>query len=181
MSAPLPLDQVPDPLPGMDHFSVFGLPRAVSIDAAVLEQRLLSMSRRLHPDHRQDAGERARSMLQIAQLNEAYAVLADDWRRAEYLLELLGGPKAHEHKGVPPGFLEAMMELRDELEDALAAETGERRAVLEERLLAQLDEMWKRLEGGAGGGQEATPVAYRETLNQAAYLRSLLRDLRGER
>src|SRR5262249_54773707 len=51
-----------------------------------------------------------------AALNDADATLKQPFRRAEYLLNLLGGPTAAEHKEMAPEFLEEMLELRMEIE-----------------------------------------------------------------
>src|SRR3954468_17799076 len=96
----------------MDHFERLGLPRRFSLAADELERNYLARSRDVHPDF---AGESA--MEESSRLNEAYATLRDPFRRAEYLLQLLGGPRAAEVSAAPPEFLEEMMELRERVEE----------------------------------------------------------------
>src|SRR5258708_13361349 len=98
----------------MDHFQRLGLPRRFSLDAAELEREYLARSREAHPDNFQLGGplEQRASLEMSAALNEAYATLRDPFRRAEYLLQLEGGPSASEMKEMSAQFLEQMLELR---------------------------------------------------------------------
>jgi DnaJ-domain-containing protein 1 len=121
-------------------------------------------------------------MLAAAQLNEAYAIVRDDYRRAEYLLKLEGGKNANEDKSVPDGFLERMLDERMELEEALAGspETiAVVRARFEAEIAKQTAEVARRFAALAGAAERgATLTALRATLNVMAYYRGLLRDLR---
>jgi len=103
----------------MNHFERLGLPRRFSLDDAELERHYLARSRELHPDFFQLGGdlERRASLELSAALNDAYAVLRDPFRRAEYLLQLEGGPTAADLKEMPAAFLEEMLELRMEIEE----------------------------------------------------------------
>jgi len=109
--------------PGMDHFERLGLERRFDLDTDELERRYLELSRRLHPDRmvHQPAKVQAKALRLSAELNEAHEVLKDEARRAEYLLELAGGPSAEKDKRTPQEFLIEQMELREELEAAQAA------------------------------------------------------------
>ena len=77
------------------HFERLGLPRRFPLDLAELERNYLARSRDVHPDH---AGNDRASLEASAALNEAYAVVRDPFRRADYLLTLAGGPSAAEQK-----------------------------------------------------------------------------------
>src|SRR5207253_2050032 len=79
-------------------------------------------SRELHPDfHQQGSSAEQRASMELsAALNEAYATLKQPFRRGEYLLTLLGGPSAAEHKAMAPAFLEEMLDLRMEIEELRA-------------------------------------------------------------
>ena len=107
-----------------DAFERLGLPRRFSVDLAALEQAYLTQSRAVHPDFHTlgTGGERAASEAASAAVNEAYTTLKDPFRRAEHLLALLGGPSAADLKEIPPAFLMEMMDLREEIEGATAAE-----------------------------------------------------------
>ena len=107
------------PRAGLSHFERLGLPRRFALDAQELESNYLMRSRDSHPDfHRMASSAQQRdSQEQSAALNEAYATLRKPFRRAEYLLQLAGGPSAAEHKEMAPEFLEEMLELRMEIEE----------------------------------------------------------------
>jgi molecular chaperone HscB len=173
--------QPPDP--ARDHFETLGLKRSFAIDADLLERRVVEFGRELHPDRAAgDAAARTRATLASAQLNEAYSVLRDDYRRAEYLLRLEGGKSASDDKAVPDGFLERMLDERMELEEALQGGTARVAAARERfekeiaRCTAEIAPHFAALARGAD--RDAHLVALRRTLNVMAYYRGLLRDLR---
>src|SRR5205823_12735053 len=71
-------------------------------------------------------------------LNEAYRILRDPFRRAEYLLGIEGGPSAAEHREMSPAFLEEMLELRMQIEEL--RQEGVRSSV-------ELDSLERQLQG----------------------------------
>lgn len=130
-----------DPQPGTDHFSLLGFPRAYALDEERLAQNFRRLTAKVHPDrHAQRSEEvQARATRLTADLNRAYAVLSDGVRRADYLLELTGGPTAAEERGVPGDLLAEVMEVREALEQARGV--GDRRTI--ERL-RQVNELKRR-------------------------------------
>jgi molecular chaperone HscB len=181
--------QPPDPQ--RDHFATLGLPRAFAIDPEALERRVVEFGRELHPDKSGgDAAAKSRAMLASAQLNEAYSILRDDYRRAEYLLKLEGGKPASEEKSVPEGFLERMLDERMELEEALHGDPDRVAAVRRRfeqeiaRCTAEMAPRFAALHRAEGSGSSTATdhaellVSLRRTLNVMAYYRGLLRDLR---
>lgn len=162
-----------------DHFARFGLPRRFEIDRAALERRYFALQRALHPDRfagRTDR-ERALSMRQSTALNEAWGVLGDPLRRAEYLLSLLGTTVNAETGNAPtdPAVLaeamedrEAAMEAADpEAVDHLAGRAKARRAACESDLAASF---------AAGDTGAAARLATR-----LKYLEKLAGELRARR
>src|SRR5262249_6963881 len=83
----------------LTHFERLGLPRRFRLDLADLERSYLGHSRLVHPDY---VGDAPPALQAAAALNEAYATLRDPFRRAEYLLQLEGGPSATEVKQPAP-------------------------------------------------------------------------------
>jgi molecular chaperone HscB len=159
-----------------DHFQRLGLPRRLALHLPDLESAYLTSSRTAHPDYfsGSSAEEQEASELLSSQINEAYAVLKDPFRRAEHLLALHGGPTASEVKDIPPIFLMEMMEQRERIEAASEAE----KAIIEAELKVQYDAVFVKL----APMYEASPVnvvGIRKELNAAKYLRGMLRDLRG--
>jgi len=105
-----------------DYFSFLGLPRKLNIDAAVLEERLRTLSRKFHPDYFYNAtpAERRASLERSSYLNDAYRTLRQPVARIEYLLKLEGlAPKNPEEasRQVPPALLEEVFALNEELDE----------------------------------------------------------------
>jgi len=134
--------QPPDPK--ADHFSVFGVEQRFALDVNDLERRYKEMTKVLHPDRFARADERARraSLKRSIQLNEAWRTLKDPVRRAEYLLSLsgvvVGGEEGTTRRvdgekvrlPVAPALLMEVMELREGLAEARAANDHPRVAAL---------------------------------------------------
>ena len=105
-----------------DYFSFLGLPRKLNVDNADLEQRFRVLSRQFHPDYFYNAtpAERRASLERSSYLNDAYRTLRQPMTRIEYLLKLEGlgasGP-AEASKQVPPGLLEEVFALNEELDE----------------------------------------------------------------
>ena len=105
-----------------DYFSFLGLPRKLKVDVADLEQRFRALSRQFHPDFFYNAtpAERRASLERSSYLNDAYRTLRQPISRIEYLLKLEGlgasGP-AEASKQVPPGLLEEVFALNEELDE----------------------------------------------------------------
>jgi molecular chaperone HscB len=174
-------------------FQRLGLPTTFALDAAEVERNYLARSRALHPDFHQLApsSEQKASTETTAALNEAYSTLKQPFRRAEYLLQLQGGPSAAEHKEMAPAFLEEMLELRMEIEEL--RESGDREspafAAMEgqltkrnDRLIEDVGRCFAKLEALPEGdaGRKGLLVQVRQLLNAAKYIQGLLRDLRAE-
>ena len=168
-----------------DHFHLFGLPRRYDIDEKSLHDSYIALSRHAHPDyHVEDAPEvQSLSMTVSSQVNQAFRTLSDPVRRAAYLLELLGGPSSADDKSVPEGFLETMMMMQEELQDARAAADEEALGRLGNVLRTQQDGLMKRVAGLYAELDEAVPCEatrqdllhqLRKQLNAVAYVRKLL-------
>jgi len=126
-----------------DHFSFFGLPRKLALDAAALEREFYRLSRKLHPDlyARATEEERRWSLEKSSQLNDAYRALKDPVARTEHLLALEGVQLEEQSKAatdraratgeekkqvVPPELLEEVFEFNMQLEELrLARKMGE--------------------------------------------------------
>lgn len=117
-----------------DPFEVLGLSRRFDIDVNAVQRAVLQRLARAHPDRQPGAGTdpmvQARAEQESARLNQAKAILCDDEKRADTLVVLLGGPSKEDEKSLPDGFLMDMLETREQMEEALAADDR-----------AQLDEL----------------------------------------
>jgi molecular chaperone HscB len=160
----------------LDHFERLGLRRGYEIDAAQLERHYLERGRAVHPDH---TGNEPASIAASAALNEAYSVLRDPFRRADYLLALAGGPTPKDVSQPPSEFLEEMLELRMQIEEAKGDPS--RRSELERSLGERRSKLLS--EAGAGldtPGDRESLNRVRQTLNAAKFINGLLRDLNEE-
>ncbi len=111
----------------IDHFSRLGLPRHFEISREALDRQYFGFQRRLHPDRfvRRSSTERALSQQQATMVNEAYEVLRDPLRRADYLLGLLGHGHGDHDRAKDPSLLMEMMERREELSEAMDMASAE--------------------------------------------------------
>src|SRR5947209_1967176 len=104
-------------------FEVFGLDPAYALNRTALEQAYQDLQTLIHPDryaHGSDAERRA-SMQMTTRVNEAYRTLKDPVQRAKHLLELHGVDVAFEtNTQMPTDFLMQQLEMREELEGAVA-------------------------------------------------------------
>ncbi|MBL9079531.1 MAG: Fe-S protein assembly co-chaperone HscB [Planctomycetes bacterium] len=132
-------------VPAPDPFTVFGLPRALDLDERALEQRYLRLSRECHPDRLRatDAGDCIAVLQRAAEINDAWQVLRDPWRRARALLEAERPGVLERNKRLDPGFLASALDLAEAVADARGAATAPLRAQLTAALAAD----WDRLRG----------------------------------
>jgi molecular chaperone HscB len=134
----------------VDYFSVFGLPRKLSIDLSLLEQKFLRLSWRLHPDNFVNASEQEQelSLKKSSELNDAYRALRDPLTRVEYLLEIEGERKEGQTKQqAPPELLEEVFELNESLDELREAkESGGGLIELKGRLESAEDNFQQKLE-----------------------------------
>lgn len=100
-----------------DPFELLGLPPRFDLDVAALQRAYLIRSAAAHPDLAEDLAAAADS----AALNRARQQLEDPESRADALLARLGGPSREADRSLPDGFLMEIMEVREQLESALAA------------------------------------------------------------
>jgi molecular chaperone HscB len=181
------------------YFELLGLPCRFALDPHEVEEKYLRRSREVHPDYHQlgSASEQRASLEMTAALNQAYSSLRDPFRRAEYLLELGGGPSAAEHREMSSAFLEEMLELRMQIEELRGA--GDRSSpgldALERQLqgrrdglVADLASRFVELErlplnpnpNPKDARRASVLLQLRELLNTARYIQGLLRDLRAD-
>lgn len=110
--------------PDSTLFECLGLEASPSLDRETLEDHYLEQAQRWHPDRFVAAPKAEQSSAQrmAAQVNEAYRVLRDPVKRAEYLVKL-GGidlDSSEPKGGAPqpsPAFLMEMLERRDAIEE----------------------------------------------------------------
>lgn len=109
--------------PKLDPFAQLGLPARYALDAQLLSDRYLTVSRLAHPDRHVNAAEAAQDLAEsvMALANRARSVLLDDRARAEALLARLAAdagltPAAKQQP--PADFLMEIMEITEQLAQA---------------------------------------------------------------
>jgi molecular chaperone HscB len=131
-----------------DHFTLFGLPRAQSLDLESLENCFREIQARVHPDkhaHAADADRRL-AMQWATRVNEAFQTLKSPGKRARYLLALLGhDPQIESNTAMPAGFLISQMELREAVMEARSAADEDALDVVRSRLLNEIRQDYERL------------------------------------
>ncbi|WP_028537280.1 Fe-S protein assembly co-chaperone HscB [Paludibacterium yongneupense] len=104
-----------------DHFALFDLPRRFELDTAALDAAWRTAAAEVHPDRYASAGdaEKRVALMVATRVNEAYQTLKSPLRRARYLLSLAGIDTQEEsNTSMPPDFLIAQMEWRENIEQA---------------------------------------------------------------
>lgn len=176
-----------EPVP--DYYAFFGVPRRLSINTDDLQNRFYSLSRLLHPDRftRRSEQERRYSLEASSILNDAYRVLRDPIRRAEYVLKQAGYEIGEQRsKDVPPELLEEVFELNmalDELrmgdDDVLPQLDEMRHGFLD--MLAGIDsELEEKFQRHDGSPDERGRAAVLEEIKSALHRRRYIRNLVNE-
>ena len=168
-------DDEPDP------FSLLGLPVTFELDPEVLRQRVLRLSLRLHPDRAPDPVTAELQALELAAINEAAHEVENDERRAEALLRLLGGPAPSEDRTLPDGFLESILDVRLELEEAVSVgdEAGKSKlqAWAEERRKQHRSTIAMLFDSESESIDRVSLVSIRHELNVWRYIERMLLQL----
>ncbi|MEK6798978.1 MAG: Fe-S protein assembly co-chaperone HscB [Planctomycetota bacterium] len=166
----------------INNFDLMGMPRTFDIDERSLTAAYRAIARRVHPDRFGGDTEEVRTLATrlSAEINRAYGVLRDPLKRAEYLLELSGGPSAAELREVPGPVLAEVMTLREEIEPAKAGGDATLlntlRNTIEERRRAMLAEVRRRAEH-VGESSPEERAKFRRLLNAMKYFDNLMAEL----
>ena len=137
-----------------NHFELFDLAPAYSLDIERLEDSYKELQSLVHPDRYAQAAdaERRASMQWTTRVNEAYSTLKNPVQRAKYLLELQGVDVGFEtNTQMPADFLMQQLETREQLEGALQNKDSN----FLDLLRKDLSEKRKRLEAQIGESIDA--------------------------
>ena len=166
-----------------DPFKTLGLPAKFDLDEGELHAKFIHASAQAHPDRHTDPVAQAEAAERSAEINQAYAVLSDPERRADALLTLLGGPAKGEDKSLPPALLMEMMEVREELEEAVAdnntKELERLRGWASDQRHTHLTTVAELFEGAEAPLDEAAAKAIRLELNTLRYIQRMLEQMPG--
>jgi molecular chaperone HscB len=170
--------------PSPDYFEFLGIERRLSIDPKALERRFYQLSRVLHPDRyvRRSGTERQYSLEATAILNDAYRVLRDPVRRAEYVLKENRAATA-DRPPAPPELLEEVFELNMALEELRAGDEDARPQLIaaHQRFLAMRAEADTALEALFRESDQTQEAAVydriRLLLSRRRYLQNLVQEV----
>jgi molecular chaperone HscB len=97
-----------------NYFEIFTLPANFALDEIALEKKYLEFQKTFHPDN-SSSGD----ALKAIEINEAYKILADDFLRICYLLQLKGIDILNNEKAVKVDFatLEEQLELQEKISE----------------------------------------------------------------
>ena len=165
-----------------DYFSVFDLPRRLTLDTSDLQQRFYERSRVNHPDRfaGKSVIEQQRALDVTSSLNDGYRVLRDPVQRAEYLLKLEGFDNAQQRgKDVPPELLDEVFELNMMLEDAASnkSELEDARCRFEQMLHRADCDLESEFRHYDSSPDRSVLTVIRAILNRRRYIQNLLRDV----
>jgi len=173
------------PPPWADYFALLGLPRAYTIDEKKLSAAFRGIARGVHPDRFTSDMEEVQSLATrlSAEINQAFHVLSDPVRRADYLLEIAGGPSAAEMREVPDGFLADVMMLREEIDRAKAADDDDAMQRHRESIAARRQETLRQIAALAESAADLgapEKKGLRRLLNSMKYFDNLLAELAAD-
>ena len=103
----------------MNHFELFNLPVALDIDFATLKAEFLKLQQQYHPDKAEDKDQ---ALIKSSEINQAFKQHSAIASRAAYLLSLKK-QNYHLYQSIHDfEFLQDALEIREQLDDASAAE-----------------------------------------------------------
>ena len=170
------------PEPQDDPFDVIGIEPTFDLDVDALKKTLRRRIASNHPDRASDPIAREEAVRLVARLNEARTLLEDDERRANLALIRLGGASASDDRSLPPTFLMEILEVREDMERALASNDADERARVQAwadneraRLHELVRSLFERLQGGDDCASEI-----RLQLNVWRYIERMIDQLHPE-
>jgi molecular chaperone HscB len=164
-----------------DYFAAFGIKRRLTLDPAELQKTFYDLSRQYHPDRFANLpqSDQQFSLDFTALLNDAWRVLRDPIKRAEYVLTQEGFDVSEQRsRDVPPELLEEVFELnmmlerapgRDELLDA-----RRRFEAMRSEIDRKLEVLFRSYDDSE---DRAALAAIRAALNRRRYIQNLMRDV----
>jgi len=159
-------------VPSPDAFAVFGIRRTLDLDERELEQRYLKLSRDCHPDHNRsrDTDDCVAVLQRSAEINDAWKVLRDPWRRARALLEAESEGVLDRNKKLDPMFLADALELAEEV----AFADADKKQQLTDKLKAALAKDYEALRRDVAAGDYDAAA---KRVHEAHYHQKALQDL----
>ncbi len=164
-----------------DPFKTLEVPTTFDLEDAELHMKFIQASSLHHPDRHTDPVKQAEAAEKSAAINQAYAILSDPERRADALLQQLGGPAKEDDKSLPPALLMEMMEVRETLEEAIAdnnkMELEKLRGWAHDQKHTHLTKIAQLFDKAGDVLSEADAKAIRLELNALRYIQRMLEQM----
>jgi molecular chaperone HscB len=157
-------------------FELLGLPPRYDLDPGELQKAFIRASAANHPDLSTDPQEQLELTRRSAAINRAHGRLKDPLERAAALLEYLGHPIEPGNTDLPDGFLELMLEQREQMAEAQAE--GDAEAIDELRRWTEQEQTERQAQIAAlfDGADRSNPPSA-ETLEKIVQQTNALRYL----
>jgi len=141
----------------MNYFELFELPQTFKVDAGLLKQQFLQLSRKYHPDFFAQASiaEQEEALELSSLVNKGYKVLSKPDETIKYVLLLNNVLTEEEKYNLPADFLMDMMDLNDQLNDAKL----EQDAAAIKAIKQQIDDLQNTIYEPVKSILEATEIA----------------------
>ena len=166
-------------------FDILGIDKVFDLDMDDVQRKYVKLGAANHPDKFVDPIEQMDAAERISEINAAYHTVKDPESRANELLRAMGGASKEEDKSLPPTLLMEMMEIREELEEAIEKEDREtleklKSWSLEEKLeyLGMLSQMFGKAANGKLDVKTAGEI--RMHLNALRYIERMLEEFPEE-
>ena len=170
-----------DPLAEGDPFGLLGVEPAFDIDLDGMRRRVRRRVAALHPDRFTDPVEIDQATRETARLNAAWKLIEDEETRANLLLVRFGGPSAEEDRSLPPEFLQEILSIRMELEEAIESDDQPELQRLTDWADHRRSELRHRIREALGEFKQGRgdPKGIRLDLNVWRYLQRMWDELGG--
>lgn len=162
-------------------FELFDLPCRFDIDQSQLQKRYFAAAANNHPDRFSDPIEQADAAETTARITQAYRTLSDPELRAKWLLgQMVGSQPDHDSDALPPDMLMQMMEIREDMEQAIADNDQQKLAELRQWANDQQAVYLKRIgelfaDDQISDGEKAQAIQLQ--LNALRYVRRMIEQM----
>ncbi|MGE5106354.1 MAG: iron-sulfur cluster co-chaperone HscB C-terminal domain-containing protein [Sphingobacteriales bacterium] len=127
----------------MNYFELFEIPVSLKVDAGKLAKKYFELQKKFHPDYysKESPEVQADILEKVAQINKAFKTFKSPDETIKYVLMEKGLLEEEEKYQLPPGFLMEMMDLNEQIAEALA-DGGENLSLIKDGLAGTETEIY---------------------------------------
>ena len=128
----------------MNYFELFEIPISLKVDTGKLAKKYFELQKKFHPDYYGNASDaiQAEILEKAARINKGFKVLKDPYETIKYVLMQKGLLEEEEKYPLPNDFLMEMMELNEQLAEAMM-DGGENLPLIKDRLADAENEIYQ--------------------------------------